>query len=75
MSERTTAPQWVAWTYVCYLAISYAIFAGVPAYAVFWRDANPWFLLIGLMCAFAYSPWRWFAIWDGVERPYSRSFP
>lgn len=64
------APAWVGWTYVAYVTFSMAVWAGIPAYAVFWRGHNPWYLCIGIMCSFLYSPWRWFAIWDGVERPY-----
>jgi hypothetical protein len=65
-------PAWVGWTYVAYLAVSYGGLWGIPGYAVFWLGYSPWFLVIGLLSGFAYSPWRWFAIWDGIERPYSK---
>lgn len=63
--------SWVGWTYVAYIAVVNIFLCGIPAYAVFWLGHNPWFLLIGILAGGCYSPWRWFAIWDGIERPCS----
>jgi hypothetical protein len=69
--QESKTPSWVGWTYVAYIVGCYATFAGVPFYVVFGLGYSPWFLLIGLATGTCYSPWRWFAIWDGIERPFS----
>ncbi|MBB4347957.1 hypothetical protein [Aliirhizobium cellulosilyticum] len=63
-------PSWIGWSYLAYVAVVMFFTIGCPMYAVFVLERNPWWLLLILVSSFAYSPWRWFALMDGVERPW-----
>lgn len=71
MSDRDT-PAWVGWTYVAYCTAIVGITWFWAGYAVFVAGYSGWWFLLALPSGFCYSPWRWYAICDGIERPFDR---